>query len=264
MDGRVSDRRAFLVSVPVGEASEQVEGLQRDLGEIVSAITKRHFQGLVVAFDLEGKILYANDRVRFLTGIEERSPVEQVFFEHIPRKERASVIQMFYRVYRARESIKKTNCSVPLVVGPYEVGHEGVKGELMTFSEGLVLKIPDEVLTSVKEMELEKLKLLLLKHPHTGLWVTDEGGAIVDIVKSNCELNLGWDDQEVLGKNISVVIEGGRSPDHSCATYFLNRMQKNGPPKKTEVVEDKITLSNGKVYYIYLDTYFWSVVYLSE
>src|SRR3990167_5689636 len=111
--------RTSLVSL----RSERVIGISRELDEIVAKITRAFFRGLVVAFDLSGKILYANDRVRFLTGIEEKSPVEQSFFEYIPEEERAVVVRMFREVHTGN---RKVACLLPLIIGPHEVSHEQV------------------------------------------------------------------------------------------------------------------------------------------
>ena len=220
---------------------------KRRLDSVIAEIIEGRFKGLVCAFDLDGKVLYGNDRVELILK-------GSSFFDVIPALERGRLIEMFSEVHRDGESLRSVTCFVPLTVGKHCIRDEKVRGELITFSKGLVLKIPEEVLLELMEMELEKLKVLLSHHPTTGLWITDETGFIVDILKGNCTRNLGWDEEEIVGKHISsLVIKLHEGPEE---VYELKRLHKDGRLVRTNVVEGKVVFSNGHIYHVYLDTYF--------
>lgn len=232
-----------------------MEPVNSELKEIIRE-TEGSFKGLICAFDLKGRVLYVNERIRFLSGIEGKSFKGRPFFEAIPSRERSNVVQMFHQVHSRRSIAKVVACTIPLSVGKYEIGHKQVHGELVLFSEGLVLKISDEVLVTIKELELEKLKLLLLSYPRSGLWITDERGVIIDILKTNCLNNLGLKESDVVGRNISLMNAVGTPYEVSEKTVILNRLCKDGTSLRTEVVEGSLELSDGRIYHLYLDTYF--------
>lgn len=237
-----------IVGVEILPVGEEIEGgSKRKLDSVISEIIDERFRGLVCAFDLEGKVLYGNDRVELILK-------GSSFYDLIPSLERGRLIKMFSDVHRDGASVRSVSCFVPLTVGKHQIRHEKVRGELLTFSRGLVLKIPEEVLLELMEMELEKLKVLLLRHPTTGLWITDERGVIVDILKANCKSNLGWDEEKVVGAHISSVAAKPHAGDEEV--YELERIHRDGRLVRTNVVKGKVVLSNGHIYHVYLDTYF--------
>ncbi len=237
----VTSNKALISSV-----SEELVS-KRNLDSIISEIKEENFKGLVCAFDLKGEVLYGNDRTSLILK-------EGSFFDVIPAKDRAGLLEMFSSIHRRGDLMKRVPCFVPLTVGRHLVSHEKIRGELITFSKGLVLKIPEVVLMDVIEMELERLKILLLHHPETGLWVTDERGLIVDILKRNCKNNLGWEEDDVIGRHISTVVI--KLYEGSEEVYEIDRVHRDGSLVRTKVVKGNVILSNGHIYHVYLDTYF--------
>ena len=241
METTESTASASVTSLEEGHRSQWVS---KEYEEMVQKV--KNFQGLVCIVELEkGKIVYANDRVRYLKGIESESPLGAHFFHLISSKSKFKVIEKFREIHRTGgNQVYK----IPVVVGPHEVV---LNAEIITFLDGIVLKVSDVELLTIKEMEMEKLKVLILKFPKMGLWVTDEAGRIIDVLSVNCERNLGWKSHEVLGRNLSQFSVGERRGEE----YTLQRIHKRGNNKITEVVEGSVCLSDGKTYYIYLDTY---------
>jgi hypothetical protein len=219
---------------------------KKTLDAVISKIKEESFKGLVCAFDMTGRILYRNDRLRLFLK-------EGTFFDVISAKERVRIVEELRRLHGQGEAVENARFSAPLIVGRHLIEREKIQGELVTFSEGLVLKIPEEVLEKIIETELERLKLLLLKHPSAGLFVVDEHDVVVDVLKGSCTTNLGWLEEDLLGKDIHTIIakphQGGEE------VYVIDRIRKDGAHVRTKVVEGRVTLSNKKNYKVYLDTY---------
>ena len=220
---------------------------ERDLDSVISEIQEEKFKGLVCAFDLQGKVLYGNDRASLIFK-------KGSFFDVIPARDRGALLKMFVSIYSNGNVVKAVPCHVPLMIGRHLVSHDKIHAELISFSRGLVLKIPEVVLEEVTEMELERLKILLLHHLSSGLWITDERGVIVDVLKKNCKTNLGWDEDEVIGKNILNIIV--KPYEGTEEVYEIYRVHRDGSSVRTKVVTGEVVLSNGHIYHVYLDTYF--------
>ncbi len=132
--------------------------------------------------------------------------------------------------------------------------HKTGEEVLVKFSGGLVLKLPDNVLRGIVELEIVRLKALLLEHPHTGLWITDDKGVIVDLLGENCKHNLGWGPKYLLGKHLTALTE--KPYTGTDDVYVINRLCHGGQMMAAEVVKGDIVFSDGKIYHVYLDTYF--------
>ncbi|MBM3193191.1 MAG: hypothetical protein FJZ59_03035 [Chlamydiae bacterium] len=231
----------------VGREVQLCNPSKKTLDKVVAEIKKESFKGLICAFDMRGKILYRNDRVRLFLK-------EGTFFDMISTKERLEVIEELRKLYARGKTVEQTKCSIPLFVGRHLIEREKIKGELVTFSEGLVLKIPESVLENIIETELERLKLLLLKYPEMGLFIVDEHGRIIDLLTTSSVNNLLWREEELLGKEISTITS--RAYDGDEEIYEVERIRKDGVHVKAKVTEGRVILSNKKKYKVYLDTYF--------
>ena len=132
--------------------------------------------------------------------------------------------------------------------------HKSGEEVLVKFSRGLRRKVPDELLREVVEPEIERLKALLERHPHTGLFITDDMGIIVDLHGKNCKENLGWGAQYLIGKHLSSLTE--KSYTGTEEVYLINRICYWGVLRRAEVVKGDVVLIDGKIYHVYLDTYF--------
>ncbi len=221
--------------------------VERSLDSLIREVQGEYSNGFLCAFDMKGNILYANHKVSLLLK-------GGSFFDAIPARDRMNIMALFTRVHEERGSGKSVSCFMPLTIGRHQISHLKIRGELVPFAEGLLLKIPEAGLRGVPEYELEKLKKLLLASPDTGLWVTDEIGVIVDCLKENCKHNLGWKEKEVIGRNIATLET--RVVDKKEKKYRVDRVHRDGRVVDAEVVHDTIVLSDGKTYHVYLDTYF--------
>jgi hypothetical protein len=220
---------------------------KNDLDAIVSEIKEDKFKGLVCAFDLSGKILFGNEKTKLFIKSES-------FFDIIPARERSNLVEMFYQIFQKKKAGDKIPCFMPITVGRFQVDHKKVRAELMPFARGFVLKIPEEVLEGITEMEVEKLKILLMEYPMSGLWIADERGMIVDVLKENLADNLGWREEDLIGKNISSVVQ--KMPEPNREVYVIDRVHADGSHVRAEVVEGKVIFSDGNIYHLYIDTYF--------
>jgi hypothetical protein len=230
-----------------GVCLEEKAHRKNDLDTLVSEIKEEKFKGLVCAFDLSGKILYGNEKTKLFLKSDS-------FFDIIPARERSNLVEMFYQIFQKKKAGEKIPCYMPITVGKFQVDHKKVRAELTPFARGFVLKIPEEVLEGITEMEVEKLKLLLMEYPMSGLWIADERGVIVDLLKENIRDNLGWREEELIGRNISTVID--KMPEPQKEVYVIDRVHSDGSLVRTEVVEGKVIFSDGNIYHLYIDTYF--------
>lgn len=219
---------------------------KKTLDEVVGEIKRESFKGFVCAFDMKGRILYRNDRVRLFLK-------EGTFFDMIVVKERLEVIEDLHRIYAKGEAIKTMQFSIPLIAGRFSIGREKIQGEFVTFSQGLILKIPEIVLERIIETELERLKLLLRSYPRIGLFVVDEHDRIVDLLGISSLKNLLWREEELLGADIKSITCTPHKSDEGV--YMIERIRKDGVRITVRVTQGSVVLSDKKNYKIYLDEY---------
>lgn len=244
---------------PKGILSKKKPVSEEAVAKTIKTISSNLFDGVMVVLDpKQHKIVKINDPYCILSGGYGDSVLDRDFSELVPLSKKDLIKELFQKLFGSR--VKRPVVEVTIPIGINETVAENIRARVYCQDSQICLLVDREELSRMQEIEVIRLKALISGSPDSGFWVTDTDGIIKDVVGPNCSVHLGYDEKELVGMNIGtfngkdepLTVDAGGNPDKARIIY---RRSKSGELVKTDVVQKRITMSNGDEYILHLDTY---------
>ncbi len=221
-------------------------------------------KGFFCAFTYGGPILETNCRARFFTHLTKEGLKEANFYDFIDPRYRKEMQTLFNHL-SARASkppLESAALSIPFLA---KGAVQRLQAEALFASNGVLLFVPDTELEILQEEEVIQVKQGVSKQPDQGLWITNGLGIITDVSPSNCLQNLGYQEDDLIGKHISNFIwhediKMVRALKDSeirnyDSVFYLRRIHKWGSPIRARVEKSMLLLRSGESKHVFIDTY---------
>lgn len=244
-----SQKELDSMDLATSETLENSERASTTMNIVIQKIKNGSFDGLIALVKRDGSLAYANGRMQLIYGIENKK-ISKCFLDYVSNVNRNGIRRLIKNLCKGSDKRKLFVVNLPLKIQNQSIN---LHANVIAFREFLMFKVSDDLLIQIVEIEIERLKALILECPEKGLWITDENGVITDIVEENLYRNLGYQASDVLGKNIHD-FETENSPDNA-SEYRITRVHRNGTLISANVAEGVVTLSDGSKRRIYVDSF---------
>ena len=246
-----------LSAKPTGILKKRRRASQDQLEKAINSLTADLFDGVMVVMDpIKHKITKINDPYCVLSGGYGDSVLDQELAEIVPVNRRVPIKKLFERLFSTRDRRPAVEITIPF--GINETTAENLRARVYCNEQSIVVLVDKAQLANLQEIEVIQIKGLISRSPDAGFWVTDLNGIIKDVSALNSSDHLGYRESDLIGMNIGTFIKNtGKTSliSRSAKPVSIERIAKDGSCIPTEVIQKKITMSNGSQYILHLDTY---------